>query len=731
MDGGQKIDLTSPVEKIRGVGPKTAEALKKNGFFTVKDLLYYFPRAYEDYQKLTKIADITPGKIIVKGKIRNLKVAYTRRRNFTITHGEVYDETGSLPAVWYNQPYRAKAFDEKKEYYFTGDYGFKYNRYQFTSPAVVQASEVEEMQSGFQPIYSSRGSYKSVWFKRFFENLRGDFADIPDLISGNSISVGNSGPLTNFSNVLSEVGIPNGARREALFNIHFPESAEDVANARDYLGFEELFELILAAKLNKNENAKLRSAPLPFVAENTKRFVGSLPFQLTDAQRKATWEILQDLEKTTPMNRLLQGDVGSGKTVVAAIASFQAVKAGFQVALLAPTAILATQHAENFEKLLTPLGVKVGLLIGATKNKDELKKRIKSGEVDVVIGTHAILTDDTIFNSLALCIIDEQHRFGVMQRQKLLEKVQKNQKQNEFQIASAPHFLAMTATPIPRSLQLTVFGDLDVSIIGELPKGRQKIETEIISEVNMRESLYPKLQERLDAGEQFYWICKKIDGEESSIDDGANTVTDKEKVIKEKPPISDATNVKAETKRLQKVFPKARIEFLHGKMKPDEKDQKMQDFKDHKIDILVSTTVVEVGVDVPNATQIVIMDAEGFGLAQLHQLRGRVGRGNKASNCYLVVKGDNKPSRRLTELENSTDGFHLAEVDLKLRGPGEIYGAMQHGELNLKIANITDTKTIARASRVATKLAEHPENLANFPELLQDIQKYQQLTTLN
>ena len=674
------MSFLGSVEEIKGVGPKTATALHKYGFDSIKDVAYYFPRDYEDYHKTTKIEDLKPGKVMVRGKIKNLKVQYTRRRGFNLVTGEIYDETGAIKVVWYNQPYRAKGFDEKKEYFFTGNFDFKFNRYQLTSPTSVIADEVEETKNSFQPIYPAKGSYKSIWFKRFFENIRNEIALAPDML-----------PY-----------VKSGTRADALFNIHFPEKYSDVENAREYLAYEELFELILAAKLNKNENSKLKSEPLPFVAKNTKEFVGNLPFKLTNAQRLAAWDILKDLEKETPMNRLLQGDVGSGKTVVAAIAIYQAYKAGVQSALLAPTAILATQHAKTLKKLLEPFGVKVELLIGATKKKDELKKRIVEGKVDVIVGTHAIITDDTKFKQLGFAIIDEQHRFGVMQRQKLLMKTGN----------LAPHFLAMTATPIPRSLQLTIFGDLSVSTISELPKGRTPIKTKILSEINMNDYLYPRLEEKMQNGEQVYWICKLI--EEGK---------------------TEASNVKKEADKLKLRFPKHKIEFLHGKMKPDEKDEIMTRFKDGKIDILVSTTVVEVGVDVPNATEIVIMDAESFGLAQLHQLRGRVGRGEKESECFLIVNDDKEPSKRLQELEKSTDGFHLAEVDLKLRGPGEIYGQLQHGAMNLRIASLSDTRLISNAQKSAERfiaeLAKNPENMLKYEELNSEIKKYQQLTTLN
>ena len=691
------MDITARLEVIKGVGPKTAEALEKRGFRTLKDLLYYFPRSYEDYQSQTNIVDIKPGRVILRGKIRNLKNLHTRRRNFVITQGEIYDETGAVRVVWYNQPYRIKNFDEKTTYYFTGQYDFKYNRYQITAPTVAAADEIEQKVDGFQPIYSAKGSFNSAWFKKLFEKIKPSFStSVPDLL-----------PLDS-----APTYIKKGSRNQALFNIHFPKQKEDVDQAKRYLSYEEIFELILASQLNRQENQKLRAKPLVFNLDSTKEFLASLPFELTPAQKTAAWEIMQDLTKYTPMNRLLQGDVGSGKTIVSALAIFQAVKNGAQVALLAPTAILASQHAENLAKTLTTFGIKTGLLIGATKQKDDLKAQIKNGEIDLIVGTHALLTDDTIFHNLALVIIDEQHRFGVAQRQKLLEKVALNQEKTEEKY-TAPHFLAMTATPIPRSLQLTIFGDLDVSIINQMPKGRQPILTKIINETNMREMLYPEITKHLEAKEQIYWICRLIEQDEDD------------------PLEKDQHTVMEEAKRLKKIFSKYRIGILHGRMKAQEKDQVMEEFKNHQLDILVSTTVVEVGVDVPNATQIVIMNADRFGLAQAHQLRGRVGRGQKASQCFLITTGDNPPTTRLRELEKSNNGFYLAEVDLKLRGPGEVYGSMQHGELNLKIANLADTELIKDARAQAVKFAANPQNMLKYKELSQSISKFQQLTTLN
>lgn len=681
------MNLEESVESVKGIGAKTADSLKKGGIKTVRDLFYYLPRSYENFQNLTKIANLKPGKVVIKGQIDNLNTHYGRNRRLAITEGIIKDDTASVRAVWFNQSYRARQFQKGKTYLFSGNFELKYGRLQLTSPSATlyeeetdglkNAIRPEKEDLGFQPIYSAKLAIKPDQFKKFIRAAKPEIAKVPDLLPDYQKNI----------------------RAESLLKVHFPKNQKEAEEGRKYLAYEELFELILAARLNREENQKLKSEPLPFNAKDTKEIISSLPFTLTPGQKRATWDILQDLEKTTPMNRLLQGDVGSGKTVVAAIAACQAIKAGAQVALLAPTSILASQHAESLDALLRPLGIRTALLIGSTRNKPELKKYIKAGEVDLVIGTHAIITDDTEFKNLAFCIIDEQHRFGVAQRQKLLLKSKDG---------LAPHLLSMTATPIPRSLELTIFGDLEVSTIPELPKGRTPIETKIIREIDQKELLYPKVKEEIQKGRQVYWICK-------SIEDN---------------PKEETVSVKKQAEKLAKIFPKLKIDFLHGRMKPTEKDEKMERFQAGKTDILVSTTVVEVGVNVPNATLIVIMDAECFGLAQLHQLRGRVGRGQHQSFCFLVKSGEEPPSRRLRELEKSTSGFHLAEVDLKIRGPGEIYGSLQSGVLDLRIATFSDTALIKAASKHVSNFIKK-DNIENYPELSHAIKKYQQLTTLN
>lgn len=703
-------DLNLPVGKIKGIGPKTEESLEKAGVFTLRDLVYFFPRAYEDLAGVAKIAMLRPENVQVVGRVKTISQRMARSRRMSIVEATIEDESGAVRVTWFNQSYRAKQLIKGKEYVFVGKYGLSGGGYQLVGPRVVELGRFEQeskcgdngaetktrnydgLDSGsgeiyaklgeekkLVPVYPMRAGVKSEKWQKIIAGIKADFFVLPDLLP-------------------EMTGVKAGTRKKALYIMHFPKKKAELAAAKRYLAFEELFVLILAARMNRDLNKRVRAQKIPFEAKKTQKIVKNLPFELTKAQRIATWEILQDLEKDLPMNRLLQGDVGSGKTVVAALAAAGVVNAGGQVAILAPTAILATQHAESLSKILQPLGIDVALLTGATKNKAELKSRIMNGEVGVVVGTHALLTDDTRFLNLSLCVVDEQHRFGTLQRQKLLLKSPEG---------LAPHMLAMTATPIPRSLQLTVFGDLDVSVLAEMPSGRKKIETKILHENETSEVIYKEIREKVGVGEQVYWICKSIEGEDETL------------------------SVATQAAKLKKEFLKFKIGILHGKMKEKEKDAVMSEFASGKIQILVSTTVVEVGVNVPNATLMVISDAERYGLAQLHQLRGRVGRGEKASKCFLVTSGEGSYPRRLTALARTTSGFELAEMDLSERGPGEIYGSLQHGVMDLKIASFADVELINKVSDVVMKFLQSGEDVLKYKELAILLKKYQQLTTLN
>jgi ATP-dependent DNA helicase RecG len=676
------MDINTPLERVKGVGEKTAEQLRTAGLLTVLDLITFLPRAFEDYSATSQIVDIAPGKITVKARVEKIATR-TVRRGMRITTATLVDDSGKLQAVWFNQPYRVAQLGDGKEHYFSGEYTFSYNRYSLQNPSAELVTDIAVSTDRIVPIYRSVRGLKSQLVRKLLTELKPVITMLPEILP---------------PELVKKEGLLE--RGSAYLSMHFPKSIEDIGKAKERIAFEELFQLILASGLNKQANAKLEGWHVPFDVEATKRFVTSLPFPLTGAQRRAAWDILQDFEKAVPMNRLLQGDVGAGKTVVAGLAAYAASMHGFQSAIMAPTEILATQHAATLDRLLSPFGVEVVLLTGSVKGaaRKALYEALQTGRAAVAVGTHALIQEGVAFHKLGFVTIDEQHRFGVAQRQQLLKKS-----------AHMPHLLSMTATPIPRSLALTVYGELDVSILDELPAGRKKISTKIWSPTS-RPTLYANVDDEIKAGRQAYVVC-------SLIEDG---------------PEGELKSVQAEYERLRRtVFRHRRIGLLHGKMKADEKDRVMSKFKAGEFDILVSTTVIEVGVDVPNATVMIIEDADRFGLSQLHQLRGRVGRSDHQSYCFLVTSSKNAPSLRLRELERSGDGFYLAEVDLKMRGPGEIYGRSQHGALNLQIATLADTKMIARARRSAKWFVTSNLKLLDYKELNAQVRQYQRLTTLN
>lgn len=674
--------MLSPLENVKGVGEKTAQQFAQAGLFSVGDLITFLPRAHEDFSEVVKIADIHPGKATIKARCEKIATRLVRR-GLRITTATLTDDSGKLQTVWFNQPYREAQLKGGEEFYFSGEFEFNYNKYQLTNPSSEKVSDMPTQTGRLLPVYRAIKGLKSQLVRKILLELRPLMTMLPETFPGEIVK---TEKLVSYS--------------DAILGMHFPKTRDDIVRARERLGFEELFQLLLASQLNKQENAKLEGWHIPFDQEVVASFVKQLPFELTGAQRRAAWEIIQDFERKTPMNRLLQGDVGSGKTVVAGLAARQAAHAGFQSAIMAPTEILASQHAQTLVKLLAPLGLSVGLLTGSVKGtaRKTLYDQIATGGVDVIVGTHALIQEAVRFHKLGFVAIDEQHRFGVKQRQELLKKSW-----------HMPHLLAMTATPIPRSLALTVYGELDVSVLNELPKGRKPITTKIWSPISRRQ-LYDKIDAEIAAGRQAYIICSLIDEN----------------------PENDVKSVQAEYKKLQNsVFAHRKIGLLHGKLGAEDKDSVMRDFAFGRLDILVSTTVVEVGVDVPNATVMLIEDADRFGLSQLHQLRGRVGRSTHQSHCFLMTSGTEKPSQRLREIEKSNDGFHLAEVDLKLRGPGEIYGRAQHGALNLQIATLSDTKLIAKAQRAAKQFVASGEDLLQYKQLAAAVNHYQRLTTLN
>ena len=680
------MKLATPLEQIKGVGPKTAQALAAAGLTTVSDALNFLPRAYDDYSTVVNIADLQPGKVTVKARCESVSTRIVRR-GLRITTAVLADKSGKVKAVWFNQPYRETQLKSDAEFIFSGQFGMQYNRYQINNPSVELAKEIAktaaENNSGIQPVYKSIKNLRPKTVQDLMKNIR----PIMDFL-----------PETLPENIIRRQKLVS--RSEAVKFLHAPKTHEEISRGRERLAFEELFEMILAAQFNKQEQTRLTGWKIPFNKSVVKNFVDQLPFPLTNAQRRAAWQILQDLESDHPMNRLLQGDVGSGKTVVAGLVAAEVAKAGFQTAIMAPTEILAQQHAKTLDELLSPFGVSVALLTGHVKGaaRSQLLDNLASGNIDVVVGTHALIQEKVTYHKLGFAVIDEQHRFGVKQRQALLEK-------SDFM----PHLLSMTATPIPRSLALTLYGELDISILDELPSGRQPIQTKIWSPASAPK-LYESIENELAKGRQAYVICPLIDDN----------------------PDNDKKSVEAEYNKLSKtIFSHRRVGLLHGKLPAEEKAEVMQKFADGELDMLVSTTVVEVGVNVPNATVMLIENADNFGLSQLHQLRGRVGRGKHQSFCHLMMSGHDKPSQRLREIEKSQDGFYLAEVDLKLRGPGEIYGKMQHGDLNLKIASLADTALIARAQAEAERFVKEGQDLLQYNHLAHAVSRYQRLTVLN
>jgi ATP-dependent DNA helicase RecG len=678
------MTLSSSITEVKGVGDELAKKFAVLGIKTVGELLEHYPRRYEDYSHIEPINKIKPGVVTIRAVIKQSKGRYARR-GLHITEAVASDETGSVRLIWFNQPYRAGALKSDQEYFISGEFGLSHQRLSIMNPSVELVSSFPVNTARIIPIYRETKGLKSGQIRKAIHAslavLRSQEDTLPEW-------------LEESQNLIS--------RARAIETLHFPNSMDEVADAKRRLGFEEVFELTLAALLNKYELMAESAVKIEFDEALAKDFVSHLPFKLTDAQRKAIWQIYLDMQRMHPMNRLVEGDVGSGKTVVAAMAAVMAMKQGYQVALMAPTELLARQHAETIHDLLRPLGMaeKVSLLVGGLglAQKKAAYDKTKAGEIQFLIGTHALIQEKVDMHRLGLVIIDEQHRFGVEQRKKLQAKA-----------GHAPHVLAMTATPIPRSLALTLYGELDISVIDTKPAGRKPIITKICSP-NSRAQLNEKIDKELEAGRQMFVVCPLI--EESDMLAARSAEAVYEDISK-------------------RAFKHRRVGLLHGKMKSDKKDEIMQQFVRHELDILVSTTVIEVGVNVPNATVMLIENAERFGLAQIHQLRGRVGRSDEQGYCYLMMGDSNDPSRRLRALEQSSDGFALAELDLEIRGPGAIYGTMQHGQLDLRIAKLTDAKLIASARNSAQEFIDKKEHLLKYKHLHERVNKLRAVMNLN
>ena len=673
----------SPLSSIKGVGTDISAKYRTLHLNSVADLIDHLPSRYEDYSNVLKIVDMKPGSVTIKVVIKQARGRYVRR-GLHITEAVASDDSSSVKLIWFNQPYRAPSIKPHTEYYVSGQFELGKLSFSIMNPSMELVSDFPINTARIVPIYRLTKGLSSLQIRRSLREVLPVLRQVPETLPK---------WLIKEQELIS--------RNEALEFIHFPENDEMLAKARRRLGFEEVFNLSLASLLNKYENDSESTIAIPFKEDVAKQFVNALPFKLTDAQRRVIWKICLDLARGTPMNRIVEGDVGSGKTVVATMSALMVVVAGYQVAIMAPTELLARQHYQTLRDLLKPLALDkaVGLLIGGQKPAERKKilESMATGKTKFIVGTHALLQEKVDMKKLALIIIDEQHRFGVEQRKTLMAKA-----------GHMPHVLSLSATPIPRSLALTLFGELDLSLLDTKPEGRKPIITKIVSP-NSLEPTYKEIRQQLDAGKQMFVVCPIITETENSAK-SVNQVYDEFR---------------------KTSFKQYRVGLLHGKMASSDKNDVMQKFIDRKIDILVSTTVVEVGVDVPNASVMLIESAENYGLAQIHQLRGRVGRDGSQGYCYLILSTSAAPTKRIKALESNDDGFKLAELDLTFRGPGAIYGADQHGALDLRIAELSDLGLIRAARVAAEQFIKNKESLLKYKQLAKTINELRSITNLN
>ena len=650
------MKFSDDIKYIKGVGEARALAFRSIGVSTVGELLRFYPRAYEDWSKILPISQCIIGEnVCIKGTVmfpvKNERV----RGGMLIAKATITDGEDVVAATFFNNKYIDKMLKSGEEYLFYGKITLgKFSAREMITPMFIKSSQSVEI----KPIYPQNKNITSKIIQSAVQNALEKIEIIPEYLP---------------QEIIEEYKLIS--LDTAIRNIHFPKNDEDLQKARDRLIFDELFILQLSLLSLKNENKEVKTGNI-IEKDYTEEFFSLLPFKPTNAQKRAVKEAVADMQKGKQMNRLLQGDVGSGKTAVAAAIVYSSSKNGMQSALMAPTEVLATQHFETFVRLFEGTGIKCELLVGSTKAKEkkEIKERLKKGEIDLIIGTHALIQEDVEFARLGLVITDEQHRFGVKQRTGLCSK------------GDNPHVYVMSATPIPRTLALIFFGDLSVSILDELPPGRQKIDTYSVSSAK-RGSMFEYIRKHLDEGYQAYIVCPLV--EESEMMQGIMSAEEY-------------------YKKAQAPFNGYKLDLLHGKMTPKKKDDVMLRFKKGETQLLISTVVIEVGVDVPNAVIMVVENAERFGLSQLHQLRGRVGRGQAKSSCILVTdaKGDEAKARMRIMCE-TTDGFKIADEDLRLRGPGDFFGTRQHGLPKLKIADIlTDTKILTQTQHLAMSIME-------------------------
>jgi len=653
------MDLNKDVKYVKTVGPNRVKLLNKLKINTLKDLITYYPRDYEDRSKPKNLYECADGEEVLIEAMATGRISEMRKGRMVISKLTVKDQTGTCYITWFNQGYLRDKFQPGRMYRFFGKISVKGSRFEMNSPVYDEIDESKNT-GKIIPIYPLTYELKQSTLRRIIENGLSEIkGQLPETLPEYILQENNLWDINS-----------------TIERIHFPHEFSDFNKARERLVFEELLTMQLALLKLKN-NYEHDTNGIQFNKDvKMSDVINILPFKLTKAQLRVLEEIDRDMESDRPMNRLLQGDVGSGKTVIAMIAAYKAVKSGYQAAILAPTAILASQHLESFQGILDELGIRSALLISSVtkKKKEELLEKLQKGEIDVLIGTHAILEENVVFKNLGLVVTDEQHRFGVKQRSTIASKSQN------------PDVIAMSATPIPRTLALILYGDLDISIIDELPPNRKKIETFAVRK-NMEERVNAFISKQIDEGRQAYIVCPLVEENEEM---GLKSV------------------IELAEKYQNETFSNYKVAYLHGKMKAKEKDEIMQKFKDGEIQILIATTVIEVGVNVPNASIMVVENAERFGLAQLHQLRGRVGRGEYQSYCILKYEGNGETVRqRMKVMCDTNDGFIISEKDLELRGSGDFFGTEQHGLPEFKIANLfEDIGTLKNVQRIALKIME-------------------------